>query len=135
LTHLLEALKSHQLKITGPRKTILQALVDDHGPFTAEEVHKKIGRRICDLATVYRSLTSMEEAGILRRCEFGDGTARYELAEGEGAHHHHLICRKCKRVEVVDDCELEAIDKFARKRGFTDVSHILEFFGTCPACR
>lgn len=134
LEQVLGDLKKAQLKLTGPRKAILELLVREHGPFSAEDVQKKISRRTCDQATVYRTLASLEEVGILRRCEFGDGTARYELTDGSG-HHHHLICRSCKRVDVVDDCELEGLNSVAEKRGFAEVSHILEFFGICPDCR
>ena len=130
----LAGLKKSGLKLTGPRRAILQALADNHGPFTADEVHKLITKRICDQATVYRTLTSLEEIGLLRRCEFGDGMARFELTE-DGHHHHHIICNKCKRVEIIDDHEIEEIDRFPRKRGFSNISHILEFFGTCPQCK
>ncbi|MGZ6404293.1 MAG: Fur family transcriptional regulator, partial [Bdellovibrionota bacterium] len=94
LEQVLGDLKKSQLKLTIPRKAILKVLVEEHGPFTAEEVHKRISRRVCDLATVYRTLASLDEAGLLRRCEFGDGSARYELAEAENTHHHHLVCKK-----------------------------------------
>lgn len=132
--HVLGDLKSSGLKLTEARKAILKALTDHHGPFTVEEIHKLISKKICDQATVYRNLSSLADAGLIRRCEFGDGSARFELAE-VGEHHHHIICNKCKRVEIIDDPEIEEIDRFARKRGFADVSHILEFFGTCPQCK
>lgn len=122
------------LKITHPRRSILSTLLEMHGPFTVEEIHKKITKRVCDQATVYRSLALLTEAGIVRRCEFGDGSARYEL-EGVHGHHHHLVCNQCRRVDVIDDTEVEEIDRFARRRGYTDVTHLLEFFGTCPQCR
>lgn len=128
-------LKSRQMRLTQPRRAIIQGLIDKHGPFTVEEVHRLFTKHMCDLATVYRCLTSLEEIGILRRVEFGDKASRYELADPHGAHHHHLICNACKRVEVVDDPEIEEIGRFAKKRGYTNVSHLLEFFGTCPACQ
>ena len=135
MEEILAALKKSGLKLTFPRKAIIQALHQNHGPFTAEEIHKLVTKRVCDLATVYRCLAQLEEARILRRCEFGDGTARYELTSQDETHHHHLICIECKRIEIVDDRELEEIDRFARKRGFSNVSHSLEFFGTCPKCQ
>ena len=135
LDTVLEALKKNGLKLTTPRRAILRALVDRHGPFTAEEIHKLITKRICDLATVYRTLGSLEEARIIKRCDFGDGSSRYELAESDDKHHHHIICNQCKSIEVIDDTGLEEIDRFARNRGFTNISHTLEFFGTCPRCR
>jgi Fur family ferric uptake transcriptional regulator len=131
----LSDLKRSRLKLTPPRKAILLALVESHGPFTAEEIHQIVTKKVCDMATVYRCLASLEEASILRRVEFGDGTSRYELAEPGDHHHHHVICTRCKRVEIVDDPDLEEIDRFAKKRGFSDISHSLEFFGTCPQCK
>jgi Fur family ferric uptake transcriptional regulator len=134
LSHLLKELKQAGLRVTGSRIAILQTLLKNHGPFTAEEIHNQVTKEICDLATIYRSLASLEKVKIIRRCEFGDGSARYELCTQEKHHHHHVICRVCKRVEVLEDCELQEIDRFARKRGFKEVTHFLEFFGTCPQC-
>lgn len=131
---LVEMKKSH-LKVTEPRKAILHALIESHGPYTVEEIHKLITRRICDLATVYRCLGSLEKAGLIKRCDFGDGTARYELATKSEHHHHHVVCKVCKRIDVLDDCELQDLNRVPRKMGYTDVSHSLEFFGVCPQCR
>ena len=133
LDSLLSRVRHAGLKITTPRRVILKALVENHGPFTAEELHALLPKKGCDLVTVYRCLASLEETGLIRRCEFGDGSARYELAVTDD-HHHHVICRKCKRIEVLDDCELDEIDRFAERRGFSKVSHSLEFFGLCPRC-
>jgi len=131
----LEELKRARFRITEPRVAILQALIANHGPFTVEEIHKLVTKRVCDLVTIYRCLASIEKAGLIKRCEFGDGTARYELCEKKNHHHHHVICKSCKKIETLDDCELQEIDRFARKRGFAQVSHSLEFFGLCPACK
>jgi Fur family ferric uptake transcriptional regulator len=136
LSELLEGMRRAQLRVTEPRKAILQILLGDHGPFTAEEIFQQIPKRVCDLATIYRSLNSLEEVGFVRRCEFGDGSARYEMGElKDEHHHHHVICRKCKRIEVLDDCELKEIDRFAKKLGYSGISHSLEFFGFCPKCK
>ena len=135
LDKMLEELKKNELKLTVPRKSILEVLAKEHGPFTADEIQKQMPKKTCDTATIYRSLSSMEEAGLLRRCEFGDGIARYELREpNDEHHHHHLICRVCKKVDIIDDEEIEKIDKFATQKGYSQVSHILEFFGVCPNC-
>jgi Fur family ferric uptake transcriptional regulator len=135
LERLLEDVRKSQLRVTEPRVAILEVLLKHHGPFTVEEIHKRLAKDVCDLATIYRSLASLEKTGILRRCEFGDGTSRYELSEHKNHHHHHVICKLCKRVEVLDDCELKEIDHFAQKRGFTEITHSLEFFGVCPKCQ
>jgi Fur family ferric uptake transcriptional regulator len=136
LENLYSQLRKNDLKITSPRKLVLEALLKDHGPFSAEELLTKLKKK-CDLASVYRTLTSLEEVHIIRRCEFGDKISRYELINlNNDHHHHHLICNKCKTIEVINTCRLEkSIKSTIKKSGFKNVSHILEFFGTCPSCQ
>ena len=129
----LARLKIHKLKITEPRRAILEVLSADHGPFTAEEIHERVLTKSCDLTTVYRATAQLEQVGLLRRCEFGDRMARYELADTHH-HHHHLICTCCRRVETLDDCDLQDLDRVAQKRGYLGVRHTLEFYGVCPDC-
>src|ERR1700745_3747286 len=95
LDALFQELKKKHLRMTGPRKMIIQGLFENHGPFTVEEIHKNFVRSNCDLTTVYRCLMSLEQAKLIKRCEFGDGFTRYELLSDEH-HHHHLICTECK---------------------------------------
>src|SRR5687768_10098470 len=73
----LQTLRDHQHRITGPRRALLAILIGEHGPFTAEELHQRMEKGLCDLVTVYRCLTAMEELNIVRRCDFGDGAYRY----------------------------------------------------------
>ncbi len=132
---LLAGLRASGLKQTPARRAILQVLWDEHGPFSVEEIHLRSGKDACDQATVYRCLGSLEEAGLIHRCEFGDGAARYELAQADQGHHHHLVCTGCRKIEIIDDEALEEIDQYAKKRGYSNIHHKLEFFGTCPDCR
>ena len=137
LNEFLELLKQAKMRVTAPRVSVLQTFLSGHGPFTVEEVFERVteGQVSCDLATIYRILGSFEKIGILRRCDFGDGNARFELSERDDHHHHHVICRVCRRVEVLEDCELPELNRFAEKSGFAEISHSLEFFGICPSCR
>ncbi len=112
---------------------MLAILGKEHGPFSAEELHKKIGGTGCDVVTVYRSLQAMEEIGVVRRCDFGDGTYRYEFNDGEH-HHHHIICRVCRSVETLDVCVADGLERMARQKGYQKVTHTLEIFGVCPKC-
>jgi Fur family ferric uptake transcriptional regulator len=133
---LIDGMKKAQLRVTEQRKAILHALMKHHGPFNAEEIHELITRNLCDLATVYRCLGSLEKAALIRRCDFGDGVGRYELnATGTHHHHHHVICRRCKKVEVLEDCEMPDLNKIPKKLGYSEISHSLEFFGVCRKCK
>ena len=133
LNSALEQLRAHAMRVTEPRKAMLAILTTEHGPFSAEELHERLRGRGCDVVTVYRSLQAMEEVGVLRRCDFGDGTYRYEINLGEH-HHHHIVCRICRSVQVLDLCVVEKLEQIARRMGYQNISHTLEVFGVCPAC-
>jgi hypoxanthine phosphoribosyltransferase len=49
-------------------------------------------------------------------------------------HHHHIICKTCKNVELIEDCILDQIEFFLSKKGYANLEHKLEFFGTCKNC-
>lgn len=127
-------LKQAGLKVTQPRVAILSVLRDEHGPFTVEELKARIPTKTCDLVTLYRSLPALEKAGLVRRCDFGDGPVRYEYQGEDGHHHHHVICRKCKKVTSLDHCLIENLEKGLQKQGFSDITHSLEFFAICEEC-
>ena len=91
----------------------------------------------CDLATVYRSLHLLEGMGIVKRFDFGDRLARFELlSDGDDGHHHHLVCTRCSEVVEIDECSMRELEtRIASRNGFKAVTHKLEFFGICPECQ
>jgi len=130
----LQTLRDHHHRVTEPRKAILEILTREHGPFTAEELHGLMEKGVCDLVTVYRCLTAMEEIALVRRCDFGDGSYRYEFNTGEH-HHHHIICRECHGVQTLDFCVADSLERMARQIGYANVTHTLEIFGVCAQCQ
>ena len=136
LSDLTQKLRDQDRKITGPRQTILDVLRRHAHPLTNKEIHAALGKEDCDLATIYRNMHTLESMGLVKRYDFGDGAARFELVEGEtDHHHHHLVCRVCQTVVEVEGCfpaELEAA--LATRHAFSEISHRLEFFGVCPRC-
>lgn len=130
----LELLRANHQRVTEPRKAILGILTKEHGPFTAEEVHKRMKKGSCDLVTVYRSLAAMEESSVVRRCDFGDGAYRYEINTGDH-HHHHIVCRACHTAQNLDVCVADGLERIARQLGYSKVTHLLEIFGVCPQCQ
>lgn len=137
LTELTEKLRAGSRKVTVPRQSILDVLRRHAHPLTNREIHAALGKADCDLATIYRNMHTLEKMGLVKRFDFGDGAARFELiTDGSDHHHHHLICRSCSTVIEVEECftrELEGI--LAQRHGFSDISHRLEFFGFCPRCQ
>ncbi len=136
LEQALNALRQQGLRVTRARREILKVVIDDHGPFTIDEIHRRLASTRCDLVTVYRCLAALETAGLVRQCNFGDGIQRFEFAGGVHAHHHHhIVCTRCRSVETLDACVADELEEMVRQRGYTEVTHAMEFFGLCPSCR
>lgn len=137
LPELTDRLRQKAHKITGPRQAILNILRQHPHPLTNKEIFSRLDKGECDLATIYRSLHLLENMGMVKRYDFGDSVARFELVNaGEDGHHHHLICTSCSEVVEIDDCFPHALEKqIAERNGFKGVTHKLEFFGLCPECQ
>ena len=96
LPDLAQRLRRQSRKVTPPRRAVLELLGRSAHPLTTKEIFGALPKNECDLATVYRSLRLLEEMGMVKRFDFGDGTARFELIEeGDDGHHHHLVCTRC----------------------------------------
>lgn len=134
LAESLAVLKGAGHRITAPRRALLELLQREHGPFSAEELHRRLPAGLCDPVTVYRCLATLEETGLVRRCDFGDGVYRYEFNTGEH-HHHHIICRGCASVKTLDVCFADGLERMVRQMGYSNVTHTLEIFGTCVECQ
>ena len=130
-------LRRQSRKITGPRAAILGILQRHPHPLTNKEILAAMPKGSCDLATIYRSMHLLQEMGMVKRFDFGDGTARFELVgEGDDGHHHHLVCTKCSEVVEIGECFPSEIEqRIAKANGFKSVTHKLEFFGICPECQ
>lgn len=130
-------LRKAGLKVTLPRMKILDILeASPNRHQSAEDVYKALlasGEDI-GLATVYRVLTQFETAGLVRRHHFEGGHSVFEL--NEGAHHDHILCVKCGRVdEFVNDTIEQQQRAIARELGYEMTDHCLYMYGICPDCR
>jgi Fur family ferric uptake transcriptional regulator len=137
LSELADHLRRRSRKLTGPRQAILGALREQARPLSTKEVLGALTSGDCDLATVYRSMHLLEELGLVKRFDLGDGVARFKLLRpGDDGHHHHLVCTRCTSVVEVEGCALAELEqRVAKRNGFKAVTHRLEFFGLCPACQ
>src|SRR6476659_2432799 len=120
LAELTEKLRHAARKITGPRQAILEVLRKQPHPLSNKEIHQALGKADCDLATIYRTMHTLEKMGLVMRFDFGDGVARFELNCGDARdHHHHLICTECSRVVELEDCFPPALEQsIAQKHRF-----------------
>lgn len=102
---------------------------------SAQQLHamlKESGHAV-GLATVYRTVQAMAEAGDVDVLRIEDGEALYRrCARG---HHHHLVCRECgKAVELSGEAVERWAAKIAQENDFVDVEHTAEIVGTCRDC-
>ncbi|MCY4004586.1 MAG: transcriptional repressor, partial [Rhodospirillales bacterium] len=117
--------------MTSQRRVIVKVLAESDDHPAAEDVYRRASRiegRI-SLATVYRTMRLLEEAGILEKHDFGDGRARYE--EIQRTHHDHLIDVDTGEVIEFVNEEIEDLQEaVARKLGYRLTGHRHELYGT-----
>lgn len=127
-------LKERNLSVTAPRKLILSVLMKEHGPFSAEDIFKKLPKNSCDQATVYRCLNQFVEVQLVNTSHLEKEMVHFEFNDPHH-HHHHIICTICKKIESFHDCILDKIESSLTKKGYKDIQHRLEFFGVCQKCQ
>ena len=137
LSALLEAyrayLAQHKLKFTAQRETIIAEFMRVGGHISAEELFRLVKKKSAGvgLASVYRTINSLVEAGLAVERRFLDRTSVYEIHE-PGHHHDHLICMRCRKIfEFENDAIEEQQKKVAESLGFTLKDHKLELYGWC----
>ena len=127
---------SKGVKLTDQRKIIVKVLSESKKTY-GESAHpdvdelysrvSKIDSKI-SIATVYRTVKILEEAGILVKHDFKAGKARYEQIQE--SHHDHLIDVKTGEIIEFVDEEIEILQKkVAEKYGYELVDHKLELYG------
>lgn len=132
-------LAEHDNRYTGGRRAVVSALAGSDGPLSAGELYDRTDGAL-PLSSIYRSLSVLEEAGVLAPHHGTKGLTRYELAEWLRGHHHHLVCIDCGAVEDVDVADHhevqvdEVVSAISSKASFTPLTHALEIEGRCARC-
>jgi Fur family ferric uptake transcriptional regulator len=132
-------LRDHSFRATRCRIALVRVLSHSKRPLTLAEIQTAAGDISGDFATVYRFVERLTAHNLLRVHYWQDRTPRYEWHDSchteNSHHHHHVICRECGRAEEIAQCTLESLERFlSETKGFTELSHSLEFFGICPRC-
>jgi Fur family ferric uptake transcriptional regulator len=117
------------VRMTNQRRIVIGLIDEAHDHPDVDTIYRRaidVDKTI-SLATVYRTVGVLEQAGIVDKLEVGDGKARYELS---GEHHEHLVDVDSGEIHEFQHEELEALkEKIARDMGFELVGHRLELFG------
>jgi Fur family transcriptional regulator, ferric uptake regulator len=133
----LEYIEKQGLRKTSQRDLILEVFLRTEEHLTSEDLYWLIQKKDPSIGhtTVYRTLKLLTDAGLAREVRFGDGKTYYEHQDDD-AHHDHLICTGCGRVEEFFSAEIEALqDKIAEGLGFKPTHHSLRLWGVCSECQ
>ncbi|MDR2128295.1 MAG: transcriptional repressor [Burkholderiaceae bacterium] len=129
-------LRSVGLRPTAARQQVLQALRGNpQQHLTAEDVFQKLNASgiSIGIATVYRTLAQLVSAGLVARRVLDENKAVYEV--DDGAHHDHLVCLRCGRIDEFSNPGIEALQRrIARDNGYVLAEHRLVLYGLCRHC-
>ena len=123
-------------RTTRQRVAVERVLSDADAFLSAQDIYATLRDRGegVGLATVYRHVQKLADAGTVDVVAGADGQLVYRSC-GSGTHHHHLVCRSCHRSTELESAEVERwAARQAAHRGYTDVEHTVEIFGTCADC-
>jgi Fur family ferric uptake transcriptional regulator len=126
-------LREQGLKMTEQRRRMLDAALGQPGHFSADELHARLRSQgpHPSLATVYRSLLVLEDAGILEGHDFDDGQRRYERRLAR-EHHDHMVCTDCRLVFEFQNDAIERLQKkVAAEHAFRIREHHLTLYVAC----
>jgi Fur family ferric uptake transcriptional regulator len=132
-----DILKKNQLSITESRKKILELFIQDKGALAHADIEKKTGEHF-DRVTIYRTLNTFVEKGIIHLIPTTDNSVLYALCKGncEQGHHHdnhvHFICNKCGNTTCLDTV---TVPKITLPAGFEPKDAAMVVNGICIDCR
>ncbi|HEX6193815.1 MAG TPA: transcriptional repressor [Chitinophagaceae bacterium] len=132
-----EILKRNNLSVTGSREKILSLFFDQAGALAHGDIEKKAGEKF-DRVTVYRTLQTFVEKGIIHTIPTSDNSIRYALCKddcGEGHHHDHhvhFVCTQCHTTYCLDDV---VTPELKLPKGYNAVHIEVVAQGICKNCK
>lgn len=123
------------IRMTHQREIILQELKASGLHLTADELYDRVKKLLprVSLATVYRNLEILSQAGMIAKREVSGRQKRFDA---EVSDHDHIYCIQCHRLDNLD-LDREEIGRLptAQVKGYTVLGYRLEFVGVCRECR
>jgi Fur family ferric uptake transcriptional regulator len=130
-------LRDHRQPVTRQRDRVAAIVLTSDDHLSADQVRKRLtgqGEPV-GLATIYRTLELLEQSGLVRGHDFGQGFRRFEPMPAQ-ADHEHLICVRCGRVvEFAHERLQRMLPIIADEHGFQPERHRVEIYGVCQQCQ
>mgnify|MGYP000658955036 CR=1 FL=1 len=143
-----QVLAAAGLRVTRPRRAVVELLERSQIPLDAAEVHKHLRDQgvSVDRASVYRVLSVLEEHGLVHRVLSTNGFMAChppthvhingQTEPKDVSCHHHVVCRQCRRgYEIHCDGMEELLRAISGVTGFKVERHTLEVSGLCRECQ
>lgn len=126
--------RARGMKVTHQRTEIFRELAASAEHPDAETVFQRVSERVASISrdTVYRTLSTLETEGLVRKVEPLFDSARYDANLD---HHHHFVCTECG---LVRDFYSQALDDLPIPKSVEALGEIasaqVQVRGTCSAC-
>ena len=124
-----------QLRMTNQREIILRELKKSRQHLSADELYDKVKKYMprISLATVYRNLEILSEAGFIGKLEISGRQKRFDY---DVTDHDHVYCAVCHRVDNLN-IERQGLHTKEIKsvKDYSVTGYRLEIVGVCPACQ
>jgi len=136
LAELVAELRDMDCRITPQRMAMLKILASSDEHLTAEQIYDRVVAELptTSLATVYKTLSLLEDMGEVMGLTLSSGVKRYDGARPFP--HPHLICTSCGAIVDLPPETLHDISQRAEQEtGYEVTGHSLKFFGVCPHCQ
>lgn len=126
---LTDALRESGIRITRQRRLLLDIVSRSEDHPDAVELHRRAAQEMpgISLSTVYRTLSALEEHGVIQRHQFQNDAARFERADGD--HHDHMIDLDSGEVVEFHSDQIERLQaQLAAEAGYEIVAHRMELY-------
>lgn len=130
-----QTLRKHNLRITDTRTMVLGEFMNGNRALKQTDLENKLGKNF-DRVTIYRTLNSFLESGIIHKIPDDSGVTQYALCDNCDVHHHHdehihFKCVSCSKLECLDHY---TVPKFDVPQGYTIQTADLVVTGVCAEC-
>lgn len=135
-SHIKQLLKEHSLRLTQSRGDIISIFLNREAAVTHSDLEDTMDGKY-DRVTIYRTLKSFLDKGLIHKVLDGSGVARYALSEtssGNGHHSHnhiHFKCSICDQTTCLDDVQIPEIEL---PKGYKEVERNFLVTGVCDKC-
>lgn len=125
-----QALRESGLRLSTPRRLVLEALFAADGPVAASDLARELA---IDESSVYRNLEVLEHHGLIRHVHLGHSAGLYTLVGEDEV--EYLYCERCAKVTTVTPAQLDPLrERIKEEFGFTARFAHFPIVGVCDEC-